>query len=134
MLLGKKLRFILSVRSDYHMTDSLLIADLAYWCHFQSMTLCSRGRWICPLVSKSYRLGWRCLLFDFDWSTCTLFCPHWHGGLYHLCLVQAMQLGFGLGGCICQQRYIICVVRLRNSLCGLSSASCLFQCKAIFVH
>ena len=62
----KKLCFILSVRSDFHMTDSLLIAVhvFASWCLSQLMRHCFQGRWTCPLVSENYHLVWRCCLFD----------------------------------------------------------------------
>ena len=60
----KKQRFILSVRSDFHITDSLLIAvHVACWCPSRLMRLCFLGRWTCPLVSENYLLVWRCHLF-----------------------------------------------------------------------
>ena len=62
----KKLRFILSVRSDFHMTDNLLITAHAFanlvLMSFSVMRHCFLGRWTCPLVSSS--LVWRCRLFD----------------------------------------------------------------------
>ena len=43
-----------------------------------------------------------------------------------------MQLGLDLGECICQNRYVINVVLVRNWWCVLSTASFLCQSKAIF--
>ena len=45
------------------------------------------------------------------------------------CLLQTMHQRFGLGRCICQKRYIICVVSVRNRLYVKWSASCLFSVK-----
>ena len=42
--------------------------------------------------------------------------------------------GFCLGGCICHKRNVISVVRVHNRSCGVSSASCLCQSRAIFFH
>ena len=42
----------------------------------------------------------------------------------NFCLLQTMQPGFSLGGCICQKCFLISVC---NCSCGVSSASCLFQ-------
>ena len=59
----KKLRFILSVRSDFHMTDSQPKAVHAFASHvLMSVSVDEtllRGRWTCQLVSESYRLVWR---------------------------------------------------------------------------
>ena len=64
----KKLRFLLSVRSDFHMTDSLSYLSMpmlvASWCLSRLMGHCFLGRWTCLLVSESYRLVWRCHFFD----------------------------------------------------------------------
>ena len=47
-----------------------------------------------------------------------------HMEAYATCFpFQTMLQGFGSGGCIYQKRFVICVVRVRNSLCGVSSAS-----------
>ena len=80
----KKLHFVLSVRSDFHMIDSLSIAAHAFASHVL-MRHCFRGRWTCPLVSEDHPLVWRYRLFDE--STCILFCLRCHGGLCHLLLV-----------------------------------------------
>ena len=61
----KKLRFILSVMSDFHITDSLSIPLLVMcWCLSRLMRHSFLSRWTCLLVSESYRLVWRCYLFD----------------------------------------------------------------------
>ena len=60
---------ILSVRSDFHMTEidyrylsiPLLVACR---CLFRLMRHSYLGRWTCQLVSERYRLLWRCRLFD----------------------------------------------------------------------
>ena len=78
----KKFCFILSARSDFHMTDSLLIAVHVFVSHesmsFSLMRHCFLGRWNCVQVSESYRLVWKCRLFDY--STYIPFCVHWHEG------------------------------------------------------
>ena len=58
----KKLRFILSVRSNFHMTDSQSLAVHAFASRVlmsvsvdDTLFLC---RWTCQLVSESYRLVW----------------------------------------------------------------------------
>ena len=51
----KKNYFILSDRSEFHMTDSLSMPSLVTnWCRFPYMRRCFRGRWTCPEVSKTY--------------------------------------------------------------------------------
>ena len=62
----KKLRIILSVRSNFHMTDSLWIAVYAFAsrCLSRLIRHCFLGRWTRQLVSESYRLVWRRHLFD----------------------------------------------------------------------
>ena len=64
----KKLRFILSVGSDFHMTDRLARAVHAFAnrCLCQLMRHCFLGRWIYQLVSESYCLVWRCRRFDYQ--------------------------------------------------------------------
>ena len=78
----KKLHFVLSVRSDFHTTDSLSIAVHAFASRVSMsvslMRHCSLGRWTCQLVSERNRLEWRYHLFD--WSTFILSCVLWHGG------------------------------------------------------
>ena len=59
----KKLRFILSVRSDFHMINSLSIAVRAFVSRVL-MRHCFLGRWTCQPVSESFRLVWKCRLFD----------------------------------------------------------------------
>ena len=65
----KKLRFLLSVRSDFHMTDSLSIVVHAFASRVLMSvsvdeTLCFLRRWTSVLFSESNRLVWRCRLFD----------------------------------------------------------------------
>ena len=45
------------------------------------------------------------------------------------CPFQTMQQVIGLDGCICQKRYIISVVHVRNRSCSVSSAFCFWQNK-----
>ena len=47
-------------------------------------------------------------------------------------MLQAMQLRFCLGSCICEKRKIICVVCACLSFCGISFASWLLKCETIF--
>ena len=47
-------------------------------CLFRLMRHCFLGRGICLPVSASFRLVWKCHLFDY--STYIQFCVHWHGG------------------------------------------------------
>ena len=60
----KKLHFILSVRSDSYMTDNLLIAVHAFVDRVSMSVSVDEGKWTCLLVSESYRLVWKCRLFD----------------------------------------------------------------------
>ena len=59
------------------------------------MRHCFLGRWTCQLVSESYRLVWRCRLFD--QSTYIPFCVHWHGDQCLLQLVPDYVVVFCLG-------------------------------------
>ena len=135
----KKLRFILSDRSDIHMTDNILIAIHAFASHvlmsfsvdetllLRSMNLSSNFRE--PPFSVEVSSFWFWLkhfAFCFvciDMEACST-----------CCLLKTMQRGFGQRRCICQKRYVISVVCAHSSLCGVSSASCLCQCKAICFH
>ena len=45
---------------------------------------------------------------------------------------QTMQKGFGLGGCICQKRYVIGVVGVGYCFCGIPSTSFLCQLETVF--
>ena len=133
----KKLRFILSYKSGFHMTDSLSIADPA----FASRVLtsfsvdASRGDKFVHLFQGATFL----VAMAFVWFCFWLKCIYYFFRIYMkayttCCFFQTMQQEFGLGGCICQKRYVISVVRICYSFCGLLSTSCLFQCKAIFFH
>ena len=44
---------------------------------------------------------------------------------------QTMQLGFDLGGCICQKHYVIGVVGVGNCFCEVPSASFLCQLETV---
>ena len=62
----KKLHFILSVRSDFHMTDSLLVDVHAFASHVLmsvsvAVTLLPRS---VNLLTNFKELQWRCHLFD----------------------------------------------------------------------
>ena len=75
----KKQHFILSVRSDFHMIESLSIAVHAFVRRlFRLISRCFQGRWICQPVSERFRPVWKCHLFDY--STYIQFCVHWHEG------------------------------------------------------
>ena len=50
------------------------------------------------------------------------------------CSFQTMWLGFGLGGCICQNCYVIGVIRVRNCLCWVSFAFLLCQLETVVFH
>ena len=64
----KKLRFILSVRSDFHMTDSLSIAVHAFVCRVSmsfSVDETLLPRYVdCQPVSERFCLEWKCGLLD----------------------------------------------------------------------
>ena len=79
----KKLRFILSERSDIYVTDYLSIAVPAFarccWCLSRFMRHCFLGRWTCLLVSENNRLVLRCRLSD--QSTFILSVVRWNGYL-----------------------------------------------------
>ena len=123
----KEMRLILSDRSDFHMIDNRSIEDHAFARRIL-MTLSVDemlygGTWTGPLISDNHDLVRGYLLLDR--SICTLFCLHSHGG--H----TSCSLGFGLARYICKKRDVICVVCIRSSLYGVSSASCFFSLKPL---
>ena len=73
---GKKLCFILSDRSNFHMTNSISIVFHAFASRismaFSVDETLLKSMWICPQVTETYHLEWRCRLFGK--STWTLFC------------------------------------------------------------
>ena len=123
----KKLGFILSVRYDFHMTDRLSIATHAFaspfWCLSRSMSHCFLDRWTCPQVSK-HTLYCGDVIILIKAHVFRLVCVHMES-YASSCSFQTMLLGFGLGGCICQMRFVIDVVRVGNCLCRVFSASLL---------
>ena len=66
------------------------------WCLSRLVRYCFLGRWTCRHVSESYRLQWKCCLFD--QSTCIPFCLHWHADLCLQLLVQDYVAGYRRGG------------------------------------
>ena len=133
LLLGKNC-FILYVRSDFHKTNSLSIAVHALVCsfHFRLMRRYFLGQ---VNLSISFRGPPFCVEMSPLWlKHMYSVCLHWHGGLCTCWSFQTMQQGFSLGGCICYKRYVISVVCIHYSLCGVSSASFLCQSEAVFFH
>ena len=47
-------------------------------------------------------------------------------------VLQIMHKGFSMGCYICMKRYVICIMCVRNSFGGISSAFLCFLCKAIY--
>ena len=82
------------------------------------------GMWTWSLILENHHLMWKCL-FLIKRNVLCFVCIHMEV-ITICCLHQNMQQGFYLGSCICKKRYVICVVCARNSLCRISSASCLF--------
>ena len=123
-LLGK-MRFILSVRSDFHMTDNLSIAVDAFATHvllsvsvdetllpwYVNLSTCFRESSLCGDVTFLIKAHVFLLV-------CVDMEPYACG-----CSLQIMLWGFILGGYICLKRYVIGVVHISNYLCGVSSAS-----------
>ncbi len=129
----RKLHFILSVRSDFYMTDTLSIAAHAfaahaYWCLSWLMRHCFLGRGTCLLVSENYILcgDVTSLIKAHIFRLVCVDMEAYASG----CSFQTMYQGFGLRVYICQKRYVIGVVCVSNSMCGVSSASFLC-CKHI---
>ena len=77
----KKLCFILSDRSEFHIINNLSIAANVFAsCIMMSFSVdryCFQSTWICQLISENHQWVWRCLLFDKN--TSTPFCLHSHG-------------------------------------------------------
>ena len=120
----KKLHSILSDRSDFYMIDNLSIALRA----FASRLLMSFSvdETLLPRF-LNLSTNFRELPNRVEIKTHVLdFVSIDAGTKATCCLLQTMQQGFGLGRCICKNHYDICVVWVRNSLLGVSSASCLF--------
>ena len=59
---------------------------------------------------------------------------HWQGGQSLRRIVPDYAVSFGLGGCVCQKRYIISVVGVGNSFYWVPSASFLCQLEIVFFH
>ena len=126
----KKLRFILSDSSDFLITDNQSIAIHAFASHvFISFSV---DETLLPgqvNLFTSFRETPFIVAIPPLWlKHCTQFWLHSHGGQ-----CQTVQQGFGLSRCICQLGYVISIVRVCNSLYGVSSASCLFHIKTIFL-
>ena len=105
----KKLRFMISVNSDFHMTDRQSIALHAFASRV-SMSFSVDETLLSRLVNLS--TSFRELTFSVDMSP--LWLKHMYSVLPALtwkpmpaaaCSRQCK--GFGLGGCICQKRYVI---------------------------
>ena len=103
----KKLHFILSVRSDFHMTIAYRKLSMpllvACRCRFWLMRHCFLGRWTCQLVYPCTlpELLWKCGLFA--WSTYIPFCVHWHRGKCLRWLIPDYAVVY-LPGSLCHQR------------------------------
>ena len=84
----KKLRFILSVRSDFHMTDSLLIAVHAFVSHvfnfrfFFKFIFCPRNTRKVHKLHSQFNLVYTLFLFKVSWLPLLAYCPH-HSFLGH---------------------------------------------------
>ena len=135
----KKLGFILSDRSDFHMINNLSIAIHAFAMHI--LMSFSVGETRLPryvYLSNNFREP----PFKVEMSSFVIKRQVLRFVSIHIetnaicCLLQTMYQGFGLGWCIWKTHYIICVVCIvyvRNSFCGVSSArSVFFLCKVIF--
>ena len=127
----EKLCFILSNRSDLHMTKILSIAVHA---------IASQGQMSFSvdetLLSREVNLSISFEELTVRDEMSPLLLKHVNSILpmRPACSFQTMQLSLSLGGCICQEFYVISVVRSRNHSCGVSSASRLCQSKAVFFH
>ena len=127
----EKLRFILSVRSDSHMIDSLLIAVHAFVSRV-SMSFSVDSTLLPRYVNLSTSLSgvtW-CRLFNY--STYIPFCVHWHGGQCLQLLVPKHAIVFRLVWVYLPYRYVIGVVGVGNCFCRVPSASFLCQLEDIF--
>ena len=118
----KKLRLILSDKSDFHMINNISITVPAF-------------AWRILILHEKLQAKYINLFTNFREPPFRVeMSPYWVKHMYSVLSTftwSPMQLGFGLGRCICQKRYVICVVCVRNSLWGVSSASCF---KTIFFH
>ena len=129
----KKLSFLLSDSSDFHMTDNLSIVVHA----FASRVLMSFSEDL-TLLPRQVNLStsFREPPFIIEMSPLWFWLKHMYSILSALiwrtmspaALFQTIQLEFSWGMCICQKCYVICVVR------RISSAYCLFRYKTIFFH
>ena len=134
---AKKLRLILSVRSDFLMTDSLSLAvhvfDSRVLTGSRLIRNCFLGRWSSPLASENYHLVWRCHLFDK--STCILSCLSWYRVLCLQLPIPDHAAGFRLGRlCICKKGYVISVVCVCSCFCGVYFVSLLCQHESGIFH
>ena len=133
----KKSRFILSDRSDFHIIDSLSMAVHAFVWHI--LTLVSLHETMLPRY-VNFSTNFRVPSFRVEMAPSRLkhmysvFCWFFFFCVYKVANasrypLQAMQQGFGLGQLIFDKRYVICIVGVHYSFCGISSASYLFYVK-----
>ena len=123
----KKLHYILSDKFDFHMIDNLSIAVHTFASRIlmsfsadetllpkqENLSTNFREPPFCVEMSLFFLIKIHVFRFVCNYMETKAFC----------CLLQIMQQGFSLGRCICQKYYVI---GIRNSLYGVSSASCLF--------
>ena len=120
------------------MTDSLLINVHAF--AGRVLMLFSVDQTVVPRrmnLSSSFRKPQSCVEMSPLWLThmySVFFSTFIGSPMPTSCSFQSILQGFGLSGCICQKRSVICVVRVRNSMFGVSSVSCLCQSKVIFFY
>ena len=124
----KKLRFILLDRSYFHMINNLSIAvHASASCLLMSFSVDEMllPRYVNLSINfkePSFRVKMSPFLLKHMYSVLSAFT--W--SLMPPAACSRLQQRCGLGQCICQKYYIICVVCIHNSLSRVSSASCLF--------
>ena len=139
LLLGKKLRFILSDRSDFHMTDNLSKAVHHAFASCELMSFSVDEKLLPRLVNLSTSFKeppvrvemshvWFWLKHMYSVLSALTWRPIPPAAFSRLCSWNSAW------ECICQKRYVISVVHVRNNLYTVLSASCLFQCRAILFY
>ena len=123
----KKLRFILSARSDFHITDSLLLAAHAFARHvFISIYV---DETLLPRLNLS--TDFREVPFIVEMSLLSL--KHMYSVLIAFTWRPSPEhaAGFWLGGYFCLKRYVIGVVRVCNCLGRVYSDSFLCHLETV---
>ena len=121
-----KPRFIYSDKPNFRMIDNLPVAFHAF-ARFMLTLLQRYTSWSAnfrslPLSVSSFITHLLCFILHSRRDQCLPL------------LAPGYAKRFSLDRCICEECSVVCIVYICHSLCGISSASYLFQCEIIFFY